>query len=84
MSKHPLCSPSHAPPASHTRCPRLALDHPYSPREPQARSVWSELKRIPDANGNAQGVTLGSLEPRAEMRREEMKPTAASLQNVYS
>jgi len=34
---------------------------------------------VPDANGNAQGVTLGSLEPRAAMLREEMKPTAASL-----
>eukprot|EP00967_Tisochrysis_lutea_P008201 scaffold9829_cov26-Tisochrysis_lutea.AAC.1 len=58
-------------PKPRTTCP---------PDPQQARRVWSELKRIPDANGNAQGVTLGSLETRAERLREEMKPTAASLQ----
>ena len=33
---------------------------------------------MPDANGNAQGVALGSLASRVETPREEMKPTAAS------
>lgn len=47
--------------------------------EPErARAVYKSLRDIPDANGNAQGVTLGSLGSSTEIARREMKPTKAS------
>ena len=47
---------------------RTALAEPSRVRE-----LWRWLKDIPDSNGNAQGVTLGSLAVSEERTREEMK-----------
>lgn len=44
-----------------------------------ARRLWDWMQALPDANGRAHGVALGSLEVRAEQSAERMKPTAASL-----
>lgn len=44
-----------------------------------ARRMWDWMQGLPDANGRAHGVGLGSLEVRAEQSAERMKPTAASL-----
>lgn len=44
-----------------------------------ARRLWDWMQALPDANGRAHGVGLGSLEVRAEQSAERMKPTAASL-----
>ena len=41
----------------------------------RAREVWKWLQTVPDANGNAQGVTLGSLRDKAEANREDLKLT---------
>ena len=48
------------------------------------QKIWQWLQRLPDANGNAQGVGLGSLEVKREMSREFMKPTAAALKSSQS
>jgi hypothetical protein len=37
------------------------------------------MQGLPDANGRAHGVGVGSLEVRAERSTQSMKPTAASL-----
>lgn len=47
--------------------------------QPSARRLWDWMQGLPDANGRAHGVGLGSLEVRAEQSAERMKPTAASL-----
>lgn len=46
-----------------------------------ARDLWSELQFVPDANGNAQGVSSGSLRPGSEHGRDKstMKKTAAQI-----
>lgn len=44
-----------------------------------ARRMWDWMQSLPDANGRAHGVGLGSLEVRAEQAADRMKPTAASL-----
>ena len=44
-----------------------------------AQQLWRWMQELPDANGRAHGVALGSLEPRAERSSSSMKPTAASL-----
>ena len=49
----------------------------------QTRTVWQSLKQIPDANGNAQGVTLGSLKGTGAQLRMDMKPTKASGKTSY-
>ena len=45
----------------------------------QAQAMWQWMQGLPDANGRAHGVGLGSLEVRAERGSAGMKPTAASL-----
>lgn len=45
-------------------------------RDPRvARQTWRWLQTIPDANGNAQGVTLGSLQHKEEIARSDLKLT---------
>lgn len=44
-----------------------------------AQRLWAWMQGLPDANGRAHGVGLGSLEARAERSSESMKPTAAAL-----
>lgn len=44
-----------------------------------AQQMWRWMQALPDANGRAHGVGLGSLEARAERDSSRMKPTAASL-----
>merc|ERR1719235_1374031 len=41
----------------------------------RAGEVWNWLKTVPDANGNAQGVTLGSLVDKQEIARDDLKLT---------
>jgi len=41
--------------------------------------MWKWMQNMPDANGRAQGVGVGSLEVRNERSVENMKPTAAAL-----
>ena len=45
----------------------------------EEEELWAWLQGLPDANGRAQGVGLGSLEIRAERSTHGMKATAASL-----
>jgi putative protease len=42
------------------------------------RELWAWMQGLPDANGRAQGVGLGSLEVRPERGAAGMKRTAAS------
>ncbi|KAL4419681.1 hypothetical protein ABPG75_006779 [Micractinium tetrahymenae] len=44
-----------------------------------AQELWRWMQSLPDANGRAHGVGLGSLEVTAERNAAAMKPTAASL-----
>eukprot|EP00466_Bigelowiella_natans_P012210 jgi/Bigna1/34861/e_gw1.7.7.1 len=48
------------------------------------QELWKWLHSIPDANGLAQGVTKGSLEPKAERKREDLKPTSHHAKNNNS
>lgn len=49
------------------------------PGRQQAQEMWRWMQGLPDANGRAHGVGLGSLEVTAERSAAGMKPTAASL-----
>jgi len=51
-----------------------------------ARDLWAELQFVPDANGNAQGVSSGSLRPGSEHVRDKalMKKTAAQIDPKWS
>ena len=51
----------------------------------RAAAVWKWLQTVPDANGNAQGVTLGSLRDAAEKDYTELKltKTRAREQQVH-
>jgi hypothetical protein len=40
---------------------------------------WAWMQEMPDANGRAHGVGVGSLDVRAECSAASMKPTAATL-----
>ena len=41
----------------------------------RAQEAWRWLQTLPDGNGNAQGVTLGSLEHKADLPRPDLKLT---------
>mmetsp|Transcript_51493 Transcript_51493/g.164674 ORF Transcript_51493/g.164674 Transcript_51493/m.164674 type:complete len:1020 (+) Transcript_51493:230-3289(+) len=41
-----------------------------------AAQMWKWLGQIPDANGHANGVSMGSLQPGKERARESLRPTA--------
>jgi hypothetical protein len=45
----------------------------------QAQQLWRWMQELPDANGRAHSVGLGSLEVTVERSAAGMKPTAASL-----
>jgi hypothetical protein len=38
--------------------------------------VFALLEKVPDSNGSAQGVTVGSFEVKKEQSKARMKPTA--------
>ena len=76
---------SHTPTHRHTHPPAWAPPYALTfascafrqvAREPsRAREAWSWLQTLPDGNGNAQGVTLGSLEHKQDLARPDLKLT---------
>lgn len=45
----------------------------------QRQALWQWMQELPDANGKAHGVGVGSLEVRGERSTQSLKPTAAAL-----
>ena len=46
--------------------------------------VWSAVSKLPDANGNAHGVTGGSLVPQVERTSDSLRPAGTAASDFQS